>query len=106
MANQQHIGILKQGGNFWNTWRQRYPEILPDISNAWGVQMKQNPDSSWSDFCEDYPAEAKFGDICFSWIALSGADLRKTNLSGVDLRWANLGNANLQEANLSYANLS
>jgi uncharacterized protein YjbI with pentapeptide repeats len=34
MANQEHLDILKQGVAMWNWWRQKYPEIQPDLSSA------------------------------------------------------------------------
>ena len=34
MANQEHLDILKQGVDEWNRWRQKHPEILPDLREA------------------------------------------------------------------------
>ena len=34
MAKQEHLDILKQGVEVWNLWRERRPEIQPDLSGA------------------------------------------------------------------------
>ena len=34
MANEEHLKILKQGAEAWNQWREKNPEITPDLSKA------------------------------------------------------------------------
>jgi hypothetical protein len=34
MANQEHLAILRQGVQAWNTWREANPEIRPDLREA------------------------------------------------------------------------
>lgn len=34
MANQEHLDILKQGIDAWNTWRNQHSELRPDLSEA------------------------------------------------------------------------
>ena len=34
MANEEHLKIIKQGVNAWNQWRERNPDIIPDLSKA------------------------------------------------------------------------
>jgi len=34
MANQEHLDILKQGVKTWNKWREKHPDIQPDLSEA------------------------------------------------------------------------
>jgi hypothetical protein len=87
MANQEHLDILKLGGEVWNKWREEHRDIQPDLSSA---------------------------DI--SQVNLMGADLRRANLYAASLNGANLSHANLSQADLirvnfivadlSYANLS
>lgn len=31
MANKQHLEVLSQGTEAWNHWRERYPEVIPDL---------------------------------------------------------------------------
>jgi hypothetical protein len=53
MADQQHLDLLKQGIDGWNTWRQEHPEIQPDLY------------------------EADLGNANLRMANLSGADLRE-----------------------------
>ncbi len=34
MANPEHLKILEQGVAYWNEWRDKNPEIDPDLSSA------------------------------------------------------------------------
>ncbi len=34
MANQEHLDLLKQGVESWNTWRTSQKNIVPDLSGA------------------------------------------------------------------------
>ena len=34
MANDQHLALLRQGVSVWNEWRERRPDIRPDLSQA------------------------------------------------------------------------
>ena len=34
MANPEHLAVLKQGVEAWNTWRQANPDIEPDLSEV------------------------------------------------------------------------
>ncbi|HEY9851225.1 MAG TPA: pentapeptide repeat-containing protein [Leptolyngbyaceae cyanobacterium] len=82
MANEQHWHLLKKGVEVWNEWRNQYPEIVPDLSEA---QLHQ----------ED-----------LGGVNLIGADLRFCDLSGANLMGANLHSSDLSNANLSEAYLS
>jgi uncharacterized protein YjbI with pentapeptide repeats len=81
MANAEHLALLQQGTAFWNDWRTKNPESLPDLN------------------------EAKLRAADLSGANLSKADLSKADLSGADLGQANLSAANLSGANLNRANL-
>ena len=35
MANEEHLQILKQGGEAWNQWRRDNPEIRPNLRGAY-----------------------------------------------------------------------
>jgi uncharacterized protein YjbI with pentapeptide repeats len=81
MAKQEHLDILNQGVEVWNSWRRENAEVRPDLS---GASLSQ--------------ANLRHAD-------LHGADLRGANLSEADLRQAHLEGANLSKANLGDANL-
>jgi hypothetical protein len=34
MANEEHLARLKQGVEAWNQWRDKHPEIYPDLREA------------------------------------------------------------------------
>src|SRR6266576_2403890 len=76
MANSKHLDILKQGIKEWNQWRQKHPDVRPDLS------------------------EAQLGDA-----NLRNANLRGANLSGAQLSETQLSKANLSGADLSRAYL-
>ena len=47
MANEQHLGILKQGVDVWNRWREENPAIIPDLERAKpGARLRQSESSS------------------------------------------------------------
>jgi uncharacterized protein YjbI with pentapeptide repeats len=86
MAEQLHLAMLNKGVNAWNQWREKRPEILPDLSNA------------------DLHAAILTG-IDFRQTNLDGADLSNANLSSALLNFASLYQTNLSGAKLRYANL-
>jgi uncharacterized protein YjbI with pentapeptide repeats len=78
MANPEHLELLRQGVDGWNTWRRaEEPSVQPDLEGA---------------------------DL--SDANLLGANLKGADLSGTNLRDANLTDANLRQANLAEANLA
>jgi uncharacterized protein YjbI with pentapeptide repeats len=81
MADPEHLAILKQGVEAWNQWRQKYPAVKPDLS------------------------EADLRGPNFRGPNLSGVNLSETKLNGVVLREADLRGADLFGANLSVAYL-
>jgi hypothetical protein len=34
MANKEHLRILQQGKEAWNTWRNAHADIHPDLSGS------------------------------------------------------------------------
>ena len=64
MANQQHLALLKQGKDAWNTWRENNPTVQPDLSFA-----------------------------IIRFVNLSQANLSQANLSNTDLWQVNLSRA-------------
>ena len=89
MANPDHLNMLRQGADAWNTWRK--PEITPDLSDA--------------DLRGAYLSGADLSEADLSGADLRNTDLAKANLSRANLRNANLGYAILRDANVSRAHL-
>ena len=81
MATPEHLEILKQGVETWNSWRKKNPSIRPDLS------------------------EAQLDSETLYVLNLSGADLRGANLRRKDLLGADVSGADLAGADLSGANL-
>ena len=107
MANQEHLDILKQGGEIWNKWRQEHPEIKPNLGGA-GLK---DVDLSRTNLSETNLSGAKIGtanlsDANLSRATLLNVNLFQSNLSGADLRGANLAGAEMSGANLTGANLT
>src|SRR6266704_5907395 len=92
MTNQQHFKLLLESINDWNKWREKHPEIFPDLSLA-----------NLSDANLSF---ANLSDANLSGADLSFANLSEANLSGADLSFANLSRATLVRTNLAQANLT
>jgi len=74
MADEEHLRIIRQGVNIWNEWREKHPELIPDLSGA------------------------DLSEVDLSKADLSGANLSKAYLGGADLFMANLSRASLTGA--------
>jgi uncharacterized protein YjbI with pentapeptide repeats len=101
MANDEHLKILRQGVEEWNTWREQNPKIIPNLSWA----DLSNMELTGADFREANLRWANLSGADLSWVFLNNADLTKANLSGADLSEANLSEVNLYRADLTGANL-
>jgi len=79
MANSEHLEVLKQGPEAWNSWRKENPETRPDLSGL--------------------------SDL---WIPIRAAvyDFEMTNISEANLAGCNLCGCNFQAANLQGTNFS
>ena len=75
MPNDEHVTLLRRGGDAWNLWRAERDE-RPDLSQA-GLR-----------------------GLDLSGYDLSRADLRSADLRGTSLSQANLSGATLEGANL------
>src|SRR6266536_2602915 len=89
MANLEHVDTLKQGVEVWRQWREKNPDVIPDLSHAglYGANL-YGADLSFADLRS---ADLNFADLIFAH--LSGADLTGSNLNGADLERANLSGA-------------
>lgn len=81
MANPDHLEILKQGAKKWNVWREKNPNIRPDLSQA-TLQKRE-----------------------LKGVNFDEANLRDTHLEGADLRRAQFQKANCREADFRDADL-
>jgi Pentapeptide repeats (8 copies) len=101
MANDEHVALLKQGVAAWNKWRDKNPQVRPDLfgANLSGANL------SLANLSKVDLREANLIRAYLIRAYLIGAYLNVANLSGVDLTGANLGRAYLTKANLKGANL-
>jgi uncharacterized protein YjbI with pentapeptide repeats len=83
MANPQHLEVLATGPECWGLWRERNPEVEPDLSGAQlaGVDL----------------ADSDLIDADLSAANLRRARLAKCNLAGARLAGADLTGAQLPE---------
>lgn len=114
-ANKQHLNLLKKGTVGWNRWRERNPNIQPELYRvdlrSIGYQNLNGVNLSGADLREAELQQANLTNADLYGADLSGADLRRANLSYANIRSANLSGANLGDswlvsANLCEANLS
>ena len=96
MANEEHLSILQQGVEAWNSWRRDNPDVQPDLR---GVDLRG------VDLVEVVHSEADISEADIIWVDLSGADLSGADLIGASLSGADLSGADLSGANLIGANL-
>lgn len=102
MANQAHLDILKQGVEVWNRWREKHPDIRPDLIRV-GFSKT---DLSSINFSETNLYQANFTKANLSRVNLSKANLHETSFYKANLHEANLSEASLGYAQLTYATLS
>src|SRR6266699_1282214 len=93
MANQEHLDLLRQGTDVWNSWREQHLEAHPDRQYAANLSS-----------ADLYAANLNGANL--SNTSLYGAFLREADLTGANLSHSNLHNAILIAASLSDANLT
>lgn len=81
MADPALIRLLQQGSTAWNSWREKRPDIEPDLRKA--------------DLHETQLSGINFDRTC-----LDGADLRNANLRSASLKAASLYQSDLRGAKL------
>ncbi len=116
MAKQQYLEILRQGVDVWNQWRQKYPDIQPDLRDVELRDAQLNKidfHNTRLDRADLYRADLREANLAQAdlykadlWKAtLDQANLHKADLQEAKLLQASLRGANLQEANLDQADL-
>jgi hypothetical protein len=116
VSNKEHLRILHQGVSVWNDWRQKNPEVHPDLSeanlfranlveaNLVGANLRQ-ANLREADFTKASLSEADLGEANLFAANLSEADLLQANLQGAKLGITHLEKADLRAAQLSGAYL-
>lgn len=87
MANEEHVAILKQGAEAWNKWRERHPDVRPDLAGA-SLNRKI------------------FRRFDFGSAALTGADFSYTQLSRCHLGGAQLDFCDLRDSRIEHSDLT
>ncbi len=116
MANPEHLEILKQGVEVWNSWRERNKLIVPDLIDAILTKANlvnanlENAHLAGADLSESTLDNANFIGANLPIANLERARLKNANLNSAklyeaNLQWADLHNANLEGASLQGANL-
>jgi uncharacterized protein YjbI with pentapeptide repeats len=126
MANEAHLEKLKEGVEAWNKWREKNPEIKPELdganlsaANLSGIDLNraylarailEGADLSGANLSRVSFGEAKLRDTNLCQANLYGSDFRyaevsRANLSAADLQKTYLFRADLHEANLYRADL-
>ena len=101
MANQGQPDLLRQGAAAWNRWRDKNPEVHPDLHEANLYRM----DLRAANLSRANLVKANLGDADLHGADLRAANLRRADLHGADLHAADLSAADLSEADLSAADL-
>ncbi len=110
MANEEHVKILKQGGEAWNKWRLENPNVKPDLREAdfSGANLRRLRRGEPFVYVSLKKANLRGADLRGANLLgadLAEADLSRTDLIGATLRKANLGGADLTGATVSNATL-
>lgn len=94
MADPKHEQVLWKGVKTWNWWRQRNPNILPDLSDVdLAFRNLEGANFYQTNLRSAYMLDSN----------LERADLREANLQGTDLKKVSLKGARLAGVQLSEA---
>jgi uncharacterized protein YjbI with pentapeptide repeats len=121
MAKDEHLAVLEQGTDAWNTWRKGNPTLTPDLSGGalYGVRFREmnltRVDFSGANLCTaDFAladlTDANLSDCSISCGYFNGAILSRANLSradvfSADFRFANLKHAALRDIHVTGSDL-
>ncbi|HEX4322656.1 MAG TPA: pentapeptide repeat-containing protein [Acidobacteriaceae bacterium] len=106
VANPEHLSRIQEGVAAWNAWRNDFPGLEPDLSDADLRQMDlRAADLRRSKLIGTNLAHADLRRTQLYEVEMSRADLQEADLRGAKLRKANLTKANLSGALLSTAKL-
>jgi uncharacterized protein YjbI with pentapeptide repeats len=108
MADDDHVGLLKQGVDAWNAWRQENRLVRADLRGAHlrGADLSGakliGADFNGADLSGADLSGADFGGAELS----EQSDLRRVTLTQANLRRARLGVMSMADVNLSWADLT
>lgn len=116
VPNKQHVEILSRGAAAWNRWRDKNPEIRPELAGADLAGMNLSGfNLVGSDLRNANLRNTVFVETRLQGADFSGAELKSANLNeskiqggkfvGTNLAHAYFVSANLKGANFSDANL-
>jgi uncharacterized protein YjbI with pentapeptide repeats len=111
VANPEHLKVLNEGAEFWNSWRVQNPYVEPDLEQAWikGKNFKGYNLSSTNlhgaELSGAYLMETNLSRANLGEAELRGCILTRANLAAADLRLATLVRADLRGADLSRCRL-
>jgi uncharacterized protein YjbI with pentapeptide repeats len=116
MANTEHLNYLKQGISVWNEWREKNPDVIPDLrqvdltgGNLTGVDFHEaNLNAAILDDTNLHRASlrnAKMNRISLCRANLSKADLNNASLRGGIAREAGFVKSNLANASFTGTDL-
>jgi uncharacterized protein YjbI with pentapeptide repeats len=103
LADPEHVEILKQGAAFWNVWRKKYADVVPDLR---GLDSNELLRTQSSDAKKEYSNPSGLMDLSgidFSQARLRGSQWRHLNLIGADFSNARLTLVSLRSCSLNSA---
>lgn len=95
MADIKHLRLLRKGQRAWNSWRQKNPEIPPDLS--------ETTVKSWID--SYYQCDLGIG-LAKKRLNLSGVDFKRTRFDGCNMQGSDFTKSNLTGAVFEDCDLS
>ena len=102
MANELHVRMLNDGMADWNLWRDRHPEIIPDLEEAdLNCKNLSNYNLNFANL-----RSAKLDRCIISNSMLKGVNFTNCNLTLSYLNGTNLSNCDFTNSILKYSNLS
>jgi uncharacterized protein YjbI with pentapeptide repeats len=106
MANQEHLKLIKQGVDIWNKWREKRPEIHPDLSQAdlRGAKL-QKINLSFANLTESKLQFANLTGANLGEANLTKSKLQETCFQSAHMQNSDLSGAGMLESNLQFANL-
>ena len=94
-----HVGILRNGPNAWNAWRQKNPTAIPNLAGVALEASERQLGPMHGGPINLKAALLRNAELRFA--TLTTADLAAADLSGADLAHARLDHADLRDANLT-----
>ena len=102
MADSNHVSKVKEGVAAWNRWREKEPDVMPDL--GWANLNGLNLDGAV--FAKSTLKLAFCKGCSLVGADFSRASMRGVNLEGCDLRDSVFRDANLEGAHMLGADLT